>query len=181
MPSTGFYSFLHFVCRLAGKKGRVSMPSTGFYSFLLAERQTLRQKIQCVNALNGLLLISTKVCLTWATMKQMCQCPQRASTHFYSILCDGLLYNTATCQCPQRASTHFYIEFEITNENKLVSMPSTGFYSFLRTETMKMDLKKMMCQCPQRASTHFYPWTYSRKPGAPCVSMPSTGFYSFLR
>ena len=62
------------------------------------------------------------------------------------------------CQCPQRASIHFY---DITGKTKAdifrdVSMPSTGFHSFLQQIPSIMDLLEALCQCPQRASIHFY-------------------------
>ena len=37
----------------------------------------------CVNALNGLLLISTTSEELAAANTELCQCPQRASTYFY--------------------------------------------------------------------------------------------------
>ena len=62
----------------------------------------------CVNALNGLLLISSEI--------------------------DELLVNSkSSCQCPQRASTYFFHFHEILWIPFLgVSMPSTGFYLFLQ-------------------------------------------------
>ena len=36
------------------------MPSTGFYSFLQKENKDMKFNTSCVNALNGLLLISTE-------------------------------------------------------------------------------------------------------------------------
>ena len=84
-----------------------------------------------VNALNGLLLISTSFVTALASALEVCQCPQRASTHFY--------LNA--------------FGFTVPEEN--VSMPSTGFYSFL-----------------PRKNTY--------RNNADNVSMPSTGFYSFL-
>ena len=44
------------------------------------------------------------------------------------------------CQCPQRASTHFFDNIlEKVNKTSEVSMPSTGFYSFL-LERKQMSL-----------------------------------------
>ena len=60
-----------------------------------------------VNALNGLLLISTRMELWWLILQWRCQCPQRASTHFYNRR--------------RKEKSRAYC----------VSMPSTGFYSFL--------------------------------------------------
>ena len=133
MPSTGFYLFL-----LTLHNGKiyvvysVSMPSTGFYLFLLIFKEALSKELS-VNALNGLLLISSyRMTLTESVILTVCQCPQRASTYFFykeSVLfgfssscvnaLNGLLlisserqrrqqmYSTE-CQCPQRASTYFF-------------------------------------------------------------------------
>ena len=87
----------------------------------------------------------------------MCQCPQRASTHFYSQL-KLWRHSRRVCQCPQRASTHFYLNKSYVKlVGRRVSMPSTGFYSFLPS------------------SETGWRWAVN------LVSMPSTGFYSFLR
>ena len=40
----------------------------------------------CVNALNGLLAISTTLKSGEVVLLEMCQCPQRASSHFYQCL-----------------------------------------------------------------------------------------------
>ena len=108
------------------------MPSTGFYPFLR----------------NITVLLSKK---------RMCQCPQRASTHFYIILFSLRKEIFVMCQCPQRASTHFYKTIKETETAiQFVSMPSTGFYSFLLGKKGRNYYDAEMCQCPQRASTHFY-------------------------
>ncbi len=89
------------------------------------------------------------------------------------------------CQCPQRASTHFFLLTDIWEENtditsvnalnglllissfsrifgkktpiSQVSMPSTGFYSFLPSHGyLGRKHRYHKCQCPQRASTHFF-------------------------
>ena len=134
------------------------MPSTGFYLFLPREKPSKRQS------------------------RIMCQCPQRASTYFFS---------RTECKITIR---HY------------VSMPSTGFYLFLRCMrklticflcgcvnalnglllisspifeiTQEDDL---MCQCPQRASTYFFYHGIASMPLGCIVSMPSTGFYLFLQ
>ena len=38
----------------------------------------------------------------------MCQCPQRASTHFFGFKKMNISELEDMCQCPQRASTHFF-------------------------------------------------------------------------
>ena len=44
------------------------------------------ETLRCVNALNGLLLISTNEENKKFKQQRECQCPQRASTHFYAYL-----------------------------------------------------------------------------------------------
>ena len=61
----------------------VSMPSTGFYLFLLLRIQRSAISTGCVNALNGLLLISSEYTAAINRGKKLCQCPQRASTYFF--------------------------------------------------------------------------------------------------
>ena len=67
MPSTGFYLFLQTLQRLPIFSYYVSMPSTGFYLFLLVD------SIHCYPSCS------------------MCQCPQRASTYFFSTLPEPLI------------------------------------------------------------------------------------------
>ena len=62
---------------------------------------------ESVNALNGLLLISSTAAIFGWGKYQMCQCPQRASTHFFERKCPAQ-EKGKWCQCPQRASTHFF-------------------------------------------------------------------------
>ena len=134
MPSTGFYSFLR-ICRNPFCQGNcfVSMPSTGFYSFLLSK--LLKDFVR----------------------RDLCQCPQRASTHFYSVTENQIEEIIDMCQCPQRASTHFYDDVLAPGALIRVSMPSTGFYLFLLSAARVPSSR------------------------AGSVSMPSTGFYLFLR
>ena len=134
----------------------------------------------CVNALNGLLLISSRSCEGNKAGSTWCQCPQRASTYFFEDMTESVR-TAILCQCPQRASTYFfetllkgqaYIDKCVNALNGLllisstikkfdtfvsrnVSMPSTGFYLFLRTSKFVL-LMLVMCQCPQRASTYFF-------------------------
>ena len=68
----------------------------------------------------------------------MCQCPQRASTHFFGFKKMNISELEDMCQCPQRASTHFFTYFNI-------------WWHSIRK-----------CQCPQRASTHFFKKTIVR-------------------
>ena len=110
-----------------------------------------------VNALNGLLLISSA--LKYA-LKEYCGCCVNALNGLLLISSALQLLverkRISMCQCPQRASTYFFQELQISKGkvNK-VSMPSTGFYLFLPGDYEVNDL-------------------------ASCVSMPSTGFYLFL-
>ena len=146
------------------------MPSTGFYPFL--HKLTLLKPLY-----------------------EVCQCPQRASIHFYKSGTSISGQTQEMCQCPQRASIHFYALYT-TNGRKYkcvnalngllsistkkkssiyrkrsVSMPSTGFYPFLLiTQNLKWNALNL-CQCPQRASIHFYIRKYSEKPSAThCVN-----------
>ena len=88
--------------------------------------------MRSVNALNGLLLISSTDHADFITDCNMCQCPQRASTYFFN-----KPYNTG-------------------GKHNEVSMPSTGFYLFLHYSRRMSNLNKKKCQCPQRASTYFF-------------------------
>ena len=98
MPSTGFYLFLRkkeimrrtdiMKCQCPQRastyffdpeiffKGlentTVSMPSTGFYLFLLMKKTTVRTNKNRVNALNGLLLISSLQSEHWLELQQLC-------------------------------------------------------------------------------------------------------------
>ena len=133
------------------------MPSTGFYPFL--HKLTLLKPLY-----------------------EVCQCPQRASIHFYKSGTSISGQTQEMCQCPQRASIHFYALYTTngrkykcvnalngllsisTNNTELkmeraksVSMPSTGFYPFLHTKVFRETFGYPLCQCPQRASIHFYP------------------------
>ena len=65
MPSTGFYLFLLQMREDISKQVSVSMPSTGFYLFLPDHAKATKQAAHGVNALNGLLLISSK---TWQNL-----------------------------------------------------------------------------------------------------------------
>ena len=61
----------------------VSTPSTGFYLFLLSAWMVLGCSRVSVNALNGLLLISSAFFMFAGIIGKVCQCPQRASTYFF--------------------------------------------------------------------------------------------------
>ena len=132
------------------------MPSTGFYLFLLLWISFLTSMIRNrVNALNGLLLISSIHDVNKTRTVDWCQCPQRASTYFFDIIMT-MMTQQQMCQCPQRASTYFFCLFRMSIPlNRIVSMPSTGFYLFL------LWINRPLHQHNE-------------------VSMPSTGFYLFL-
>ena len=111
-----------------------------------------------------------------------CQCPQRASTYFFTTTKSTEEEIEDVCQCPQRASTYFFSRYINNNQRRyivsmpstgfylflqlkisicitgrsIVSMPSTGFYLFLRISHNLNSLDRRMCQCPQRASTYFF-------------------------
>ena len=107
MPSTGFYLFLQNSVYMSLKTMNVSMPSTGCYLFL---QQTTNHRYhilqKCVNALNGLLLISSNLQSNYRFLKAV----SMPSTGFYLFLpksrCSSLSW--FMCQCPQRASTYFF-------------------------------------------------------------------------
>ena len=87
--------------------------------------------MKCVNALNGLLLISTMKKSKKMGNFKMCQCPQRASTHFYSMfnMSDDEANGVNALNGLLLISTN---EKDFLAGTLLVSMPSTSFYSFLR-------------------------------------------------
>ena len=107
MPSTGFYPFLPILKQENGKTFIVSMPSTGFYPFLHQKNILWVEIISSVNALNGLLSISTRI---RTNNRSECQSVSMPSTGFYPFL---------------------LLIFIIHKRRKRVSMPSTGFYPFL--------------------------------------------------
>ena len=136
---------------------RVSMPSTGFYLFPRGKELSTRSRMKSVNALNGLLLISSVSDYVEEIVEKLCQCPQRASTYFFLLVAH---MDTVHKEC--------------------VSMPSTGFYLFLLSAWMVLGCSRVsvnalnglllissaffmfagiigkVCQCPQRASTYFF-------------------------
>ena len=155
MPSTGFYSFLP---RGEGRNNRdyscqcPQRASTHFYN----NNGALVNPAQCVNALNGLLLISTDGSLYVVYTNKKCQCPQRASTHFYekavivetkkesvNALNGLLLISTSETKC-----IALYITC-VNALNGLLLISTDGSLYVVYTN-------KKTCQCPQRASTHFY-------------------------
>ena len=157
------------------------MPSTGFYLFLLLHKKPLRHFIESVNALNGLLLISSQnICNLNRIL-----CVSMPSTGFYLFL---LLINQIPfwLSCVNALNGLLLISSdELTIgifSDLIVSMPSTGFYLFLQiSKENETWLKKrvnalnglllisstlapysaiiarVLCQCPQRASTYFFP------------------------
>ena len=156
------------------------MPSTGFYLFLLLHKKPLRHFIESVNALNGLLLISSQnICNLNRIL-----CVSMPSTGFYLFL---LLINQIPfwLSCVNALNGLLLISslgwMENAEDYKYVSMPSTGFYLFLQiSKENETWLKKrvnalnglllisstlapysaiiarVLCQCPQRASTYFF-------------------------
>ena len=132
MPSTGFYLFLPPIKKqidtLTNSCQCPQRASTYFFATIKQPEQKINKS---VNALNGLLLISSEINKGASIDGNVCQCPQRASTYFF-----GKSYkfeNThLVCQCPQRASTYFFhLQLKLSKLVNIVSMPSTGFYLFL--------------------------------------------------
>ena len=111
----------------------MSMPSTGFYLFLRYINIITRRTLLCVNALNGLLLISSfsRIFGKKTPISQV----SMPSTGFYSFL---------------------LLSEVLQKRIHSVSMPSTGFYSFLHISQVGRLNEGFVCQCPQRASTHFF-------------------------
>ena len=118
----------------------VSMPSTGFYLFLRGKTSTDIYTNFCVNALNGLLLISSlrKVIMMTSTIKRV-----NALNGLLLISSGTNAYvedNLVLCQCPQRASTYFFVGALVEYAEDIeVSMPSTGFYLFLQYPPRTLD------------------------------------------
>ena len=84
MPSTGFYPFLHGKQFITKRKARCVNALNGLLSISTYTREELNKRCEkCVNALNGLLSISTDFCDGCPCDDKVCQCPQRASIHFY--------------------------------------------------------------------------------------------------
>ena len=156
MPSTGFYLFLPEYLNAINSGKKVSMPSTGFYLFLQAEERRNNRTEDCVNALNGLLLISS---------------PEAVKVCILSLICvnalNGLLLisskkgayydrGTGKCQCPQRASTYFFLISPRKRERNLCVNALNGLLLISSLSIRKCSEKPSVCQCPQRASTYFF-------------------------
>ena len=158
------------------------MPSTGFYLFLRSRSGWRRLFLQKrVNALNGLLLISSPKDTSISHIKKLCQCPQRASTYFFCVnfgdeymeICVNALNGLLLISSKQTKAK--------ASKTVDVSMPSTGFYLFLpsRTENQKhagLESVNALNGLLLISSTLLKGQAYIDK----CVSMPSTGFYLFL-
>ena len=127
------YFFIQQLLDRRATNATVSMPSTGFYLFLLRTKEMIEATIESVNALNGLLLISSNTKDICPTMTENVSMP---STGFYLFL-QHKRNNGTDSQCS-------------------VSMPSTGFYLFLQIKKSPGGAERGMCQCPQRASTYFF-------------------------
>ena len=183
------------------------MPSTGFYLFLRGKTSTDIYTNFCVNALNGLLLISSSISFlrsriekivsmpstgfylfllpegdTYQNPRNLCQCPQRASTYFFWVRDLRQRRKSARCQCPQRASTYFFSVSGATVQTidvcQCPQRASTYFFVYNRQFS---NGTLVMCQCPQRASTYFFENQQQSIIKCRVVSMPSTGFYLFLQ
>ena len=84
MPSTGFYPFLQIKSEIDSKKESNCVNAlNGLLSISTYYLITYNKKLECVNALNGLLSISTGGKQPERNSCRLCQCPQRASIHFY--------------------------------------------------------------------------------------------------
>ena len=98
----------------------------------------VKTNVNGVNALNGLLLISSFQYGNGSIVYYSCQCPQRASTYFFNTKGKTVYRNSVSMP-----STGFYLFLRIlllflkSKEN--VSMPSTGFYLFLQYPPRTLD------------------------------------------
>ena len=133
MPSTGFYLFLP----LRGRSGSCIQKTcqcpqrASTYFFYVHEINVMAFK-DCVNALNGLLLIS-------------------------SVLLMHMIAVTPTVSMPSTGFYLFLLSLDGWKTLKaIVSMPSTGFYLFLQVFRLGKNHSYLLCQCPQRASTYFF-------------------------
>ena len=109
----------------------------------------------CVNALNGLLLISTILLETRKTNLESVN----ALNGLLLISTFKIAINNLSSNCVNALNGLLLISTQFIRKKKFlpkVSMPSTGFYSFLLYKRLREHELSRMCQCPQRASTHFY-------------------------
>ena len=133
------------------------MPSTGFYLFLQKTEKREEICLKGVNALNGLLLISSEILETEDENVKMCQCPQRASTYFFELKKKSPAFTTELCQCPQRASTYFFSLD--TDPSEIYAKRVNALNGLLLISSLYVIYYNRfgdMCQCPQRASTYFF-------------------------
>ena len=117
MPSTGFYPFLQdSPSPKKSSKGSCQCPQRASIHFYGQKLAGYQYHLICVNALNGLLSISTEVV---AVVDDYVLSVSMPSTGFYPFLLCPTLGELQTlkgmCQCPQRASIHFY-RFMICSE-----------------------------------------------------------------
>ena len=144
--------------------GHVSMPSTGFYLFLLKRRKAIRNRMIRVNALNGLLLISSTQDQLDDLRRIYVSMP---STGFYLFLQISYMTPIYTNECVNALNGLLLISSDYHciilirnicvnalnglllissvilqikhNYNYNVSMPSTGFYLFLQYPPRTLD------------------------------------------
>ena len=107
------------------------MPSTGLLPFLHIMSIKTTKNQERVNALNGLTSISTTDSEIKQKVDAVCQCPQRAYFHFYTI--DIFMHSMR-----KRVNALNGLTSISTIDNwyyawiGIVSMPSTGLLPFLR-------------------------------------------------
>ena len=80
------------------------------------------------------------------------------------------------CQCPQRASSHFYKIYLEKDEHGECVNALNGLLAISTYIDGQSEVTMTECQCPQRASSHFYSYTNQENQRIYTVSMPSTGF-----
>ena len=113
----------------------VSMPYTGEPSFLRKNSWFFNEKKwNCVNALYGRTIISTKEWQKFLKVWMNVSMPYTGEPSFLRILSGAR-----------------------REDGQVVSMPYTGEPSFLQRDTYEIyENMEKMCQCPIRANHHFY-------------------------
>ena len=121
---------------------------------------------QCVNALSGCYLISTRHIWTGQSSIHRVSMPSRAVTSFLrqdfiSAVYPGLY----VCQCPLGLLPHFYNGASTAPRPvfTVVSMPSRAVTSFLLMKRFYEFFQLVVCQCPLGLLPHFYWERNSRK------------------
>ena len=183
MPSTGFYLFLLIVNLEKDKSGGLCQcpQRASTYFFKETNGKTISSNNR-VNALNGLLLISSSNKETDRYVDKFVSMP---STGFYLFLQLIPGINELINSCVNALNGLLLIssgnEDEVYEFKVAVSMPSTGFYLFLLRNERRI---KMKFKCVNALNGLLLISSMQKgymNPRTISVSMPSTGFYLFLQ